>query len=440
MRLSHRHKLTLTVGILFGTILAAIFGAVAIYYDRLDAQAADDQLETVLNAVTRAVPRALENSIEEVSESPNEISVTIFKDGQPYLHTGPLNLMLMEGRGTVNVGQVAVRYMSRTVANYQIVVGMNWDAWSSSHRRLIILFALIWIPLTAFVAWTVWLTTARTFRPLLSMADEARGLSSAGPNSRLAVPHDPEFGALADHLNHFLDKIQEGVTRQEKFLADAAHELRTPLTIIRGQVETSLLRDRSVPEYQTVLRSTLEESVRMSSLVNLLLVSSRSEITPAPVVDITVAVQECVDRWSSQFAEAQVKLASKIEPAKAPVLQGELALVLDNLLGNALRFSPPGSICEVRLEAAEGSTIVTVADQGVGVPDDIKGMIFDRFFHRGSAHGPDSRGFGIGLAICKRICDARGASIQVVDTIPTGATFLVRWSMVTELDYEVVDL
>jgi two-component system OmpR family sensor kinase len=259
------------------------------------------------------------------------------------------------------------------------------------------------------------------------MADEAKILSSKGPGSRLAVPEDAEFGPLAERLNEFLDKIQASVRSQERFVADAAHELRTPLTILRGQVETTLLRERTGPEYAKVLNLLLDEAVRMSELVESLLVSSQASMTSAEVRDITVDVQEAVDRWTPRFREQQVALRSEIHPAEAPVLLRELDSVLDNLLGNALRHSTAGSSCWVVLSDGNGKTEISVADEGPGIPDEFKGQVFERFYRTDTSRNRDSGGFGIGLAICKRIANERGATIQVLDNSPTGAKFVVTW-------------
>lgn len=325
------------------------------------------------------------------------------------------------------MSNTVVRYMATKVGQSTVVVARNWEDHTEDYWRLNLLLIAIWVPLTAIAGFITWLSTSKTFQPLLAMADEAKKLSDTGPNARLAIPDDVEFGRLATRMNEFLDKIQASVLTQERFVADAAHELRTPLTILRGQIERALLRERDSEEYRRVLQLALDESVRMSQLVESLLVSSRSATSPATEIDLLIHAQDAIDHWQPQFAEKGVRLEADLEKARIPIQSSEIDLVIDNLLRNALAHSPVGSTCSVRLRQ-DRKPVLIVEDQGPGIPEQFKQQVFERFYRTDAGRNRDSGGFGIGLAICRRIANERGAKIWVEDNQPTGARFVLSWA------------
>ena len=325
------------------------------------------------------------------------------------------------------MGGYPVRYVTRTVGGRTFVIGDNWQDVIDAQHKLNIMLALIWIPLVALAGLITWFSVTRTFRPLLAMADEADRLSVAGQSSRLAVPSSTEFGPLALRLNAFLDRLESGVRRQERFVTDAAHELRTPLTILRGQAETALLRGRSSEEYERVLKVIVEEAERLSRLTDTLLVTSAGDDRPVGSQELAITVQESVDRWRLRFEEEGVVLRSRIAPAMAAIEQREIETVLNNLLANALRHSPARSECWVTLGGDGAGATLTVSDQGPGIPDEAKDQVFERFFRTDASRNRSEGGFGIGLAICRRMVEDRGGHVSVEDNEPHGAKFVVRF-------------
>ncbi len=427
---SHRRRLTQTVCLVFGAILAALFFIASTFYRQEEARSANTELDTVLRAIsTELAVNPNFDDLWELARSPRGLSASIFQpNGDPWDNFGSLTLEPKTGRGLAMMNGILVRYASNKVKDRLVVVADNWQDVVDGDLRLNLMLLAIWFPLTALVGYITWATVTNTFKPLLGMAKEAGELSLRGPGSRLAVPEDAEFGPLAVQLNEFLDRLEANVRQQERFVQDAAHELRTPLTILRGQVETALLRERTPAEYASVLSLVLDEAVRMSSLIESLLVSSRSEMTPAPLNQLAVSVQEAVDRWRPRYAERGVHLKAEIHPAKATILYQEMDSILDNLLANALRHSPEGETCQVLLDSKAGHTVLKVSDRGTGIPDDLKEKIFERFYRTDTSRNREYGGFGIGLAICRRIIVERGGEILVEDNQPSGAVFVVRWT------------
>ncbi len=429
---SHHRRLTVFAGGLFGVLLALLFVLCLIVFGQLEAQAADDALNQVLDSL-----QANSNRQEENLDLRNEVrvhrgvSVAIFdKTGALADSIGVLRLPNISGEGVMNTRTDLIRYVAGKLDDQNVVVGINWEPWVNSYHRLAWLLSGLWLPLTGMVMWLAWTAVGRTFRPLLDMTKEAEYLSGTNLAKRLPVPKDQEFGRLATGLNAFLERLEASVRGQEQFIADAAHELRTPLTILRGQVETTLLKDRDNEEYRRVLAIGLEEARRMSELVEMLLMSAKTNVTQPETIDISSVVLDVAERWEPRFGANNVVLNTAIEPCPVAVYRPEIESVLTNLLANALRHCPRDSVCGLELRADDGFCTMTVSDQGRGVPDNQKERIFERFYRADDGRSREVGGFGIGLAISRRIVTGRDGEIDVVDNVPRGAIFRVRLPIV----------
>lgn len=424
---SHRVRLTVGTSVLFGILLALLFGFAYFTFDRLQSESADEALGNVLQAAIADAGRSdEERDLQRAVRGQRGVSVAIFnKDGSLYDSIGAVPLQNTLGSGVKFMEIELVRYKSRIIDDQNVVVGLNWEPALQNNRRLAWLLTGLWLPLTGLVAIVAWAAVGRTFRPLLDMANEAERLSGTNLAERLAIPHGLEFEELARRLNAFLNRLERGVRDQEQFVMDAAHELRTPLTILRGQLETTLLKERTSPEYRRVLEIGLDEARRMSDLIEMLLISASTSQTEAPPLDVSSIVLDATDRWRIRFANKGVTLRVDIESARIAILPTEIGSVMENLLGNALRHGPSGTICEVRLFKRGLHAELSVADQGPGIPDDLKERVFERFFRADEGRSREAGGFGIGLAVCRRIVGDRGGSAKVEDCTPTGARLRV---------------
>ena len=239
------------------------------------------------------------------------------------------------------------------------------------------------------------------------------------------MKREDEYALVATRLNHFLDLIQTSVLKQERFVADAAHELRTPLTVMRGKIETTLLRSRSAEDYRTALEISLSEAERLSRLVEGLLISAAANASPVKPLRLEDALEEAQARWVDRFEQAKIHLVVEDEPAVAEILPEECDSVLDNLIGNAFKHSPAGTTCTVRLWSDKTSAYISVSDQGPGVPPELRETVFERFTRGEASRNRQLGGFGIGLAVCKRIVESRGGHVSLQDS-KIGASFLVQ--------------
>jgi signal transduction histidine kinase/HAMP domain-containing protein len=225
---------------------------------------------------------------------------------------------------------------------------------------------------------------------------------------------------------------REAERAKQDFFALVSHELRTPLTAILGYVELLLGDDATPfpPEHAPHLEVIERNARRLVRLVGDLLFAAQVEGAPLLLepgeVDLVALVRDAVALASGRAQEAGIALATELEPVERCVGDRDrLAQVLDNLLSNALKFTPPGGGVVVRL-AREGSyACIEVVDTGVGIPEEDQPHLFDRFYRARNATGRSVAGLGLGLMIVRTIVEGHGGSVSVRSEPGAGASFTV---------------
>lgn len=302
-----------------------------------------------------------------------------------------------------------------------VVAGAPLVGYDESEFPLLMLVAV----LAAIAAGLVtWFAVRAALRPVHRTRLAAGDLA---PGQRLPVPEArDELRAMAEAINKLLARRDEARARLQRFTGDAAHELRSPVASIRAQAEVAVLHpDASLA--QEVLADVVAESERLSSLIDNLLVLSRSdagELPSAGPVDLALAAQAALDRLPADGPSIRLRAPARSSAVWAAA--GELDLVLDNLLRNATRHARAHVTVYV-LPTAGGGARLLVDDDGTGVPPDHRSRVFDRFYRVHDDRGRATGGFGLGLALVAEVVRRRGGSVSVGDSPDGGARFEARW-------------
>ncbi len=314
---------------------------------------------------------------------------------------------------------------------YLLQVAAPWDPAEDLLARLLTGLTLACLLFLLLSGVGSWLLVGRALRPIDRIVTQAEGLTAdrLGPVllSRRALS-DNEIGHLVTALNGMLARLSAVFTKQRQFTADASHELRTPLTILRGEFEVALSRERAAPEYRRTLESGLEEVQRMTRIVESLSLLARGDAGPGPPhVPVSLgALASEVTTAMERRADAQ-GLTLVLEADGEAVVRGDgdaLRRMVQNLVENALTYTPPGGEIRVSLSAAEGKCRLCVADTGVGIaPDDLP-HVLDRFF-RGDKSRANTGGSGLGLSIVQSIVQAHGGRIEAESELGRGSRFTV---------------
>ncbi len=424
MALSHRARLTLVSAGSAGLVFLIVFFVAGVGLRSAELQAALDELEPSLNQVSDDIrsPDGKPDLNEIVTASP-QISVAVYdRTGKAVTVGGRRRLPRTAAAGLD--GDLVVR--SKQVNGHTIIVALPWARHEALVARFIFLCTALWLPLVAVVATATWIAARATFFPMEKLARDAEAMSLENLSSRLHVAGSGEYREFVSRLNRFLDKLESSVRREERFLSDAAHELRTPLTVLRGEVETALLKQRTDEEYRKTLRILHDETSRLSSLVELLLRSAEPAEDGDEGLDLAQAAERAHARWVDRFAEKEVQLNLVSGTACTHLNEPEFDVIVDNLLANALRISDPGTACEVRVEPMGENVRLSVCDHGPGVASEDRERIFDRFARADLGRSRAEGGFGIGLSLCKRIVESRGGRVWVDPNEPKGSCFRVE--------------
>jgi two-component system, OmpR family, sensor kinase len=269
----------------------------------------------------------------------------------------------------------------------------------------------------------------RAMRPIASLTATASKIAQTGdPSSRMPEPRvEDEVGELARTLEQMLRPLRQ----QREFVADASHELRTPLTSVIANLELlqAALDDSGREEERAMVDSALRSSSRMSRLVADLLLLARADagrIGARTRCDLAEVAGNAAAEVAPTIGERELRIESRMS-LQVDGNPDELHRVVVNLLDNAVRHTPPGSTIELRLHASGNDAVLEVADDGPGVPPDLRERIFDRFVRgEGPADTAARTGSGLGLAIVKAVATSHGGRAEVTESERGGALFRVR--------------
>lgn len=250
-----------------------------------------------------------------------------------------------------------------------------------------------------------------------------------------------ELDQLAKAFNLLLDRIARHLQERRDFLANAAHDLRTPLAAIRSSVEVALGSQRTTEEYQELLDGVIEEGASLEALVNQLLLLSETEADWLKQRGERFAFDDVVLKAIDMFeavAETKGVRLQRLEINQV-TLEGNrqhLRQVLNNLLDNAIKFTPSGGSVTVRLRRDEEQNlaVLDVTDTGIGISEGEVPRVFERFFRADNARRRESehKGSGLGLSICRAVVEAHNGQIVAHSQLGQGTTFVVTLPLPNE--------
>jgi len=327
------------------------------------------------------------------------------------------------------------RLYTHVVGNHALQVAHALDerreiAAQTALRTLLPLLALI-----PFLGVLIWYAVGRGLRPLdtMSRAVAKRRPDAMAPLAESTLPR--ELRPLAGSLNALLARLDDALSAQRRFTADAAHELRTPLAAVRLQVE---LAERAPdPAARAAALTELKSGVdRAARLVEQLLTMARFEPDApedaATELDLTPIVHDALVARAALAEDKHIDMGcARTAPVGVRGDAASLSMLLANLLDNALRYTPAGGRIDVAVDDDQGQAVLSVTDTGPGIPAAERELVFERF-HRGTSANsvPDANGSGLGLSIVKRIADAHRATVTMTDGAGgRGLTVSVRFPL-----------
>jgi len=276
-----------------------------------------------------------------------------------------------------------------------------------------------------------WFLAYSSLKPVDTITRTARKITAQNLNERLPAHQvDDELGRLTATFNDMIGRLQESFAQIQRFSAEASHELRTPLTVMRGEIEVALRKKRLPGETKRLLTSLHDELIRLSSIVESLMILIKSESGRLAFqfgdVDLDTMIKEISEDARVLATKKKIKVdLEAVEPVRIRGDAARLRQLFLNLVENAVKYTPPRGRIMLSVEQANGGARVSVQDTGIGIPRRDQMKIFDRFYRVKQENLDDTSGSGLGLAIAKWIAEAHRGTIEVKSEPRKGSTFTV---------------
>ena len=312
--------------------------------------------------------------------------------------------------GNLQVGAVEAGPGAARVVVVAALPTADLESATLTLRTLLLVGFPLLLVVIGLIAWRV---IGAALRPVEELRSGAARIDGSLADERLPVPASrDEISALARTLNEMLDRVAAARRTQRSFVADAAHELRSPLATMRTQLEVA----QRLGEGDGLPTDLLPEVARLSSLVEDLLLLARTDdggrARPVGPVELDVLVDDVVARYAAARVSVR-RTASGVGPQVVDAVRDELYRALTNLVDNAVRHATS----TVTVEVGEGP-MVTVTDDGAGIPETERERVFDRFSRLDEARDRDSGGTGLGLAITRELLRRNGLEVSLDDADP----------------------
>lgn len=277
-----------------------------------------------------------------------------------------------------------------------------------------------------------------TFAPIAKIINASEKISGSGLHMRVPTPKGKgELVKLANTINASLARIETAFNMQKQFVSHASHELRTPVTALAGELELALMKERTATEYQTVIASTLEDSRRLSQLIDQLLLfaqtSGTEELHSKTRFRLDELVLDLITKpgLNPENREIKFELESSDPDEEMLMVEGNeqlLSVAIGNILDNAIKYSHEDHPVRVSLKPFDTQINVTIVDQGSGIPSSEMNLIFEPFYRSDTVSSKP--GFGIGLSLARRIIELHYGELNILSEPGKGTTVIISIPLV----------
>lgn len=337
-----------------------------------------------------------------------------------------------------------LQYTAPDGTNFIIESGVPYRQIEIVLHGLLVTF-LLYMPFIIFLAVVsgYWLMR-RSLQPVDEITKRAEGITSTNLSERLPVIQTgDELERLSVSLNRMIERLDQAFQHINRFSADASHELRTPLTILQLELEGIAQSHRLTPSLADQIGSALEETHRMSHIVENLLAISRLDAGEVKMdkarLDLGDLAESTAEQMKLLADEKSIVFRRHVE---ADIyVEGDrsrLQQVIVNLVANAIKYTHEGGQVEVTVRRDHNAAVLEVSDNGAGISANALPHVFERFYRADKARSRNSGGAGLGLAIAKAICTAHGAEIKVSSLEGRGSRFSVELPLLEIPERELV--
>lgn len=448
-------RLTLLFTMLVGSIMALFCLSIYYFYD----QYREKRFYSFLNERGQTIAQLVEGShgiskadIAKIEKDNNTVlldeEITIYDEADSVIFNsgsydfGLTRQMLEDARNGKEIHTkhekkevVIMRHILQDQRQPWVVIAIANDHLGTSQlQRLREILIIGWLLSLVLVSVSGWQFSTDAIKPVSDIIAQVNNISAGNLHDKVTVGREKdELALLAQTFNLMLNRLEIAFVAQKNFVSHASHELRTPLALIMSEVEVTLMKPRSVAYYEEALQGILNEVKEMNELVNRLLELARTEEHAFKVTFSKIRVDEVL--WQAQAFVQQKNPGYQVHihydqiPDNEELLlrygdESLLRTAFVNLMDNACKYSDNHAV-EVFLEIQKDLIKISFKDVGIGIAAAELPYVFDTFYR--SATSMSKAGYGIGLALTKRIITMQGASIEVESKVGLGSTFILKF-------------
>lgn len=273
------------------------------------------------------------------------------------------------------------------------------------------------------------LIAGKSIDPIEKVIATAEKMTQTNLDHRIPLPyHHDELYRLSVTINALVTRMQDAFQREKHFTADASHELKTPLAIVKGTLEVLIRKPREREHYEARIQFCLKELNRMAKMIDQLLMLARYESSRMNPHIETVALSPHIDRLIERMLPSATTkdiaiTSDQTENIWISADPGMLDMILDNILSNAIKYSPNNSTITVTVKRKANTIVCSISNQGAGIPEEKLNAIFERFYRVDESRNSGTGGFGLGLSIVKKLADLQHIEVTVTSETRGGTTF-----------------
>lgn len=279
---------------------------------------------------------------------------------------------------------------------------------------------------------------AQALKPISRIIQKVDNISEQNLHERLKIDNnDDELTKLSKTFNKMLERIEDAFIMKRNFVSNASHELRTPLTAITGQLEVTLLKERTVNEYEKALKSVLDDIKKLNQICNGLLELTYANNQADNLSNIKIRIDELLWDIRKDIQKIHPEYNVEIDYLEMPddenimFTRGNMHLLrtaLINVIDNACKYSPD-NLAKVILDFKPEKIKIQIKDNGIGISEEDQKKIFTPFYRCNNAKG--YKGSGLGLALCKRIIEKYMGKVSISSQLNKGTTVYIELPVAT---------
>lgn len=276
----------------------------------------------------------------------------------------------------------------------------------------------------------------RSIDPIKNIIETTNRITKNNLNERVDLPaHKDELFHLSASINELLQRIENTIEKERQFTSDASHELRTPLSSLRGTLEVLIRKPREQIEYQEKIKYSLSEIDRMTTIIEQLLLLARFDSNASTnnlgsktttYQSLPILIDEILSRYKNEISAKNLILDLDMETTNESLVQQYYAnLILDNMIGNAIKYSKENSSLHILVSDTGSEITCKITDEGIGIKKEDIEKLFNPFFRSDALNHKEIFGTGLGLSIAKKAADAINAKLFVESELGVGTKITI---------------